>query len=252
MSLQAFARESMLVLVSTLGLKKLIYQQSAKSFGLFDTFSKMTGMTGPHSDEELAIVDNASAEVCGGFVQTHVDFLAFMDGIGLCAVETISALEKGYVDKLVATVASMFVSAANGIQNIICERDIQNNAGDELPPVLPMQIVKIDMRSFCFFIAEHKPRLKLRMSASKVNESGVEFSCLLRAYREETDFKVMVDSCTNVVTYLATGWSCGGAGERFPDLRQFCGDLPSTFPNTATVDTVSPSSVGRKTSFKKA
>jgi hypothetical protein len=37
-------------------------------------------------------------------------------------------------------------------------------------------------------------------------------------------------------TDFSAGWSSGGAGERFPTLRQFCGDLASTFPNTATVE----------------
>jgi hypothetical protein len=50
----------------------------------------------------------------------------------------------------------MFVSAASGIQNIVFERDTQNNAGYELLPVFSMQLVKIDIRSFSFFIAEHK------------------------------------------------------------------------------------------------
>jgi hypothetical protein len=48
--------------------------------------------------------------------------------------------------KLVAAVANMSVSAANGIQNIVCESDTPNNAGDELPPIFPMQLVKIYMR----------------------------------------------------------------------------------------------------------
>jgi hypothetical protein len=144
-------------------------------------------------------------------------------------------LEKDDVDKLVPAVVKMFLNAANRIQNIDCERDTQNNAGDELPPVLPMQLVKIDMLTFSVIIAEHKSRLKLRMSASEMNQIGVDFNGLLRAYREENAFKAMADSCTNVDTDFATGWSSGGAAELFPVLRQFCGDLASTFPNTATV-----------------
>jgi hypothetical protein len=42
------------------------FSTKCEKFGLVDTFSRITGMTGPHQDEELAIVDNASAEVCGG------------------------------------------------------------------------------------------------------------------------------------------------------------------------------------------
>jgi hypothetical protein len=56
------------------------------------------------------------------------------------------SIKKDDAGKLVAAVANMSVSAANEIQNIVSEGDTQNNAGGELPPILPMQLVKIEMR----------------------------------------------------------------------------------------------------------
>jgi hypothetical protein len=61
------------------GLTTLLSQQRAKLLGLVDTYCRMTGMTGPHLDEELAIVDHPSAEVCGGSVLTHANALLFID-----------------------------------------------------------------------------------------------------------------------------------------------------------------------------
>ncbi len=40
--------------------------------------------------------------------------------------------------------------------------------------------------------------------------------------------------CNDATTDFSDGWKV--TGFRFPDLRQFCGDLASTFPNTATVE----------------
>jgi hypothetical protein len=57
-------------------------------------------------------------------------------------------IKKDDFDKLVAAFSSMPVSAANGIQNIVRKRDNHNNAGDELLPILPMQFMKIDKRTF--------------------------------------------------------------------------------------------------------
>jgi hypothetical protein len=37
-------------------------------------------------------------------------------------------------------------------------------------------------------------------------------------------------------TDFAAGWMATGAGDRFPALCQFCGDLASAFPNTTTVE----------------
>jgi hypothetical protein len=89
------------------------------------------------------------------------------------------------------------------------------------------------------------------MSASEMNQIGVDFSGLLRAYREENAFKAMVESCLNVDTDFATGWSSGGPGERFPVLRLFCGDLASTFQNTATVESDVPVLGWEKDEFRK-
>ncbi|KAH6583989.1 hypothetical protein BASA61_007792 [Batrachochytrium salamandrivorans] len=237
LSVKAFAQESMLVFTSMQGLTTLLSQQRAKLLGLIDTYCRMTNMTGPHSDEKLASIDHSNAEVYGGFVLTYANSFAYIESLGLWAVETISVLEQAEVDKLVPAVARLFVKATNGIQGIVSERDAQNNAGDELPPVLPKQLVKLDMRAFSVIVTGHKPRLQLRMLASEINQIGVDFNALLRTYREDNAFKIAVDSCIDADTDFVDGWSSGAAGERFPTLRQFCRDLASTFPNTATVET---------------
>ncbi|KAH9270731.1 hypothetical protein BASA83_007091 [Batrachochytrium salamandrivorans] len=108
LSVKAFAQESMLVFTSMQGLTTLLSQQRAKLLGLIDTYCRMTNMTGPHSDEELASIDHSNAE------------------------------------------------------SIVSERDAQNNAGDELPPVLPKQLVKLDMQAFSVIVTGHKPQLQLR------------------------------------------------------------------------------------------
>jgi hypothetical protein len=78
-ALHAFAREPMLLFNSMQGLTTLLSQQRAKPLDVVDTYCRMTGMTGPHSDEELAIVDHPSAEVSGRFVLTHANAFAFID-----------------------------------------------------------------------------------------------------------------------------------------------------------------------------
>ncbi|KAH6582639.1 hypothetical protein BASA60_001826 [Batrachochytrium salamandrivorans] len=161
---ESVAQESMLVFTSMQGLTTLLSQQRAKLLGLIDTYCRMTNMTGPHSDEELASIDHSNAEVCG-------------------------VLEQAEVDKLVPAVARLFVKATNGIQSIVSERDAQNNAGDELPPVLPKQLVKLDMQAFSVIVTGHKPQLQLRMLASEINQIGVDFNALLRTYREDNAFK---------------------------------------------------------------
>jgi hypothetical protein len=90
-------------------------------------------------------------------------------------------IKKDDFDKLVAAFSSMPVSAANGIQNIVRKRDNHNNAGDELLPILPMQFMKIDKRTFIDIIAEHKSRLELCTSASsrtRISRGGLSTASL--------------------------------------------------------------------------
>jgi hypothetical protein len=52
----------------------------------------------------------------------------------------------------------MFAETASVIHGIVVERDSDNSVlDDELPPVLPHQLVKIYLRSFEVLLSEHKP-----------------------------------------------------------------------------------------------
>lgn len=56
-------------------------------------------------------------------------------------------------------------------------------------------------------------------------------------YRVSEDFKAIVHSCTDDLDF-DTAWQRVNSGDtqRFPVLQQFCGDLATVFPNTATVE----------------
>jgi hypothetical protein len=118
--------------------------------------------------------------------------------------------------------------------SFIAERDSKNNASDDLPPVLPHQLVKIDMRELSKIISEHNPRLTKRPSSIEIHQIGKDFVDLLRAYREEKCFNRAVDDCTDSMTDFSAGWKV--TNDRFRELRRFCGDFASAFPNTATVE----------------
>ncbi|KAH6580185.1 hypothetical protein BASA60_002952 [Batrachochytrium salamandrivorans] len=77
-------------------------------------------------------------------------------------------------------------------------------------------------------------RLEKRLSSAQIHQIGKDFVDLLRAYREEPVFKASIGDCDDSDTDFAKGWKV--AGDRFPALCQFCGDLASAFPNTATVE----------------
>ena len=93
-----------------------------------------------------------------------------------------------------------------------------------------------DLRAFMNMVARQRPRLKIRMSESEIEEIGVQFASMKRAYRKEPGFRNAVDACDVIKSDFVAGWAAGGAADRFGAVREFCGSLASVFPNTATVE----------------
>jgi hypothetical protein len=181
----ALARESNAVCMSLQGLTTLVSQQRAKLSGLVDTYCRITGMTGPLTDNQMSALEAPEMEVSGRFSLTHANTRHFMDGLDLWVVQNISTLELEIVNFLTVAVAKMFGQAANGIHDIVAERDSVNNASDDLPPVLPHQLVKNDMRDLSKIISEHNPRLFKTLSSIEIHQIGKDFVDLLRIPRRK-------------------------------------------------------------------
>lgn len=62
--------------------------------------------------------------------------------------------------------AELFVEAADGITNIMCDRSDSNEAyhNEELPPVLPAELVRVDMKSFVRILQTYRACLKRKSS----------------------------------------------------------------------------------------
>jgi hypothetical protein len=194
----------------------------------------MTGMTGPLTDIQLSALEASETEVSGRFAVTHGNTRQLMDGLDLWEVKNISTTELEVVNLLTVAVAKMFRQAANAIHEIVAERDSENNGSNDLPPVLPHQLVKIDMRELSKIISEHNPRLIKRLCSIEIHQIGKDFVDLLRSYREEKCFNRAEEDCTDSMTDFSAGWKVTNG--RFRELRRFCGDLASAIPNTATVE----------------
>jgi hypothetical protein len=190
-------------------------------------------MQGPLTDAEIVAIDLSTSEICGRFAIKHSDAHSFLEGLDLWALQQLSTLNPNELQAIVVAVTKMFVRTANGIYTIIAEEGSNDNPYDQLPPVLPHQLVKLNLRDFNNLMSQHLFRLEKRFSSSQIHQIGKEFVDLLRAHREERVFRENVDACDDNRSFSG-GWRV--AGSRFILLRQFCGDLASTFPNTAPVE----------------
>jgi hypothetical protein len=79
----------------------------------------------------------------------------------------------------------------------------------------------------------HLDQLQQTWSDESITNIELEHQLLRSAYLHERPFKEALDACDNKTSFQE-GWHI--VGERFRDLRNFCGGIATVFPNTATVE----------------
>ena len=137
-------------------------------------------MTGPLSDIQLSAVDTSSAELCGRFVLTHSESKRFLESLSMWVIQAMDEIGSDDLQRLISSVALMFVESTSLISDIISERGAANQGGDDLPPVFPHQLINIDMCSLSCVINTHHSRLKRRFSSTDINhiaDNLVQFKC---------------------------------------------------------------------------
>ena len=137
------------------------------------------------------------------------------------------------ISDIVESVGMVMINTVEGIHEICAERSADNGVGDDIPPVLFHQVVKIRGRQFATFLQEHSSRLKIRWSDADIDRIEHEHDDLLTAYRSEPSLKDALDAC-DMQTGFKEGWDLTQG--RFLRLREFCGGLASVFPGTANVE----------------
>jgi hypothetical protein len=156
-------------------------------------------MSGPLTDNEIADVEVSTAEGHDRSSLIHANAKLFIEGLGTWVMNVIIELEFDDRQVVVVSVAQLFVESASRTSEIVVERNSSNEGGNELPPVLPHQLVKLDMRRFVIYVNEYREHLERGHSAVEINRIGNDLSQLQRAYREESAFKAAVD---NSVSYM--------------------------------------------------
>jgi hypothetical protein len=174
-------------------------------------------------------------EVHGRFMLSHAHARYALDGLDRWVLVKLGEMDPDVVHRLVVATAKFFVQTADEIYRITVESNLSNpSSDDDLPAVLPHQLVKTDQYAFNTLLTKHQPRLSERHSEIEIHQIAKDFVEMGRAYRQESIFGQSIRLHTDQSTSFEEGWSV--AVDRFPSLRQFCGDLASAFPNTSTVE----------------
>ena len=125
-------------------------------------------MSGPLNANEITAVDTTTAEVHVCYVLTHNKAKLFIEGLVMWVFNEIDELESDDIWSVLPSVVKLFVESASGIMAIVAERDLSNERGTELPPVLPHQLVHLDMCTFVSYVNGHVNALSTRSLLSRL------------------------------------------------------------------------------------
>ena len=160
-------------------------------------------------------------EVCG-FVQSKMDSL-----------KASNIVEH---NRIVSTIATFALQIVHGLSKIVAERDANNSATDELPPVLPVHLCNMNARNFNSTLQEQRIRLRRKFTEAEVENIDAEFRSLRLACREESGLKqVLEDNETRArCASFVECWS--PLGNKYDNLKNYCGGIASVMPGTSSVE----------------
>ena len=137
------------------------------------------------------------------------------------------------------TVSKLVMQVIEGITNIQVERDKSNlPAEDQVPSVLPHELVKVKRCDFTSIVVKHFPRLKQFWTDEKISKLELQHHELLLLYQHNITLRSELDKCDHT-TLFQSGWAILLAPEfssKYRILCDFCRRIVSVFPNTATVE----------------
>ena len=166
----------------------------------------------------------------------YAQVVMFLESLGMYTRHTLQALNDELHRKVLHSIGHLATSIVDGIVNIQVERNERNNADDDLPPVLPHELVKISTSDFGNTIVDtHLPQLRHSWSDETIMEIENQHRQLCIAYCKEPTLKSALDKYEEVdIKSFDTAWAI--VKGRFEILRDFCGGIATVFPNTASVE----------------
>ena len=140
--------------------------------------------------------------------------------------------------QVTTTISNVVMQIVEGIMNIQVERDNHNRlAEDQVPPVLPHELVKLKGREFICIVVKYLPHFKQFWTDIRVSKLEMEHRELLLLYQHNADLRLKLDKCDHTTSFQS-GWAIleGRHALKFTVLRDFCGGIALVFPNTAMVE----------------
>ncbi|KAG7346541.1 hypothetical protein IV203_005609 [Nitzschia inconspicua] len=103
-----------------------------------------------------------------------------------------SDADKEAHDYIISTTANFSLQLVSGISKVCAERDNRNNSGDQLPPVLPLDLCAVLSIDFVSCLGDQRIRLRHKFSEEEVENIDEQFRKLRLAFKEQGEFSQML------------------------------------------------------------
>src|SRR5439155_6763020 len=217
----------------------LISQQRQELDNLAAIICTQIVVEGPFTEVELNAVNKTTHITYSQWCITRENTINYLFDQGMFIQEIFT--DKLSIDQQILvsnTVGKLVMQVVEGITNIQVERDKSNlPAEDQVPPVLPHELVKLKGRDFTSIVIKHLSRLKQFWTDDRISKLELQHHELLLLYQHNPSIRSELDKC-DYTTFFQSGWAIleESHSSEFTILRDFCRGIASVFPNTATVE----------------
>jgi len=126
----------------------LVSTQATLLEGLARDICTMIGIEGPFSSDEINVLSAGFNCTYGRWSVSYERVMEFLEDQGMYSRQTLQGLSDDLHRKVIQLIGQLTTSIVKGIINIQAERNERNNAADDLPPVLPHELVKLSTRNY--------------------------------------------------------------------------------------------------------
>jgi hypothetical protein len=233
-AVSALSEQVNIVVVKLQGKDLLLSQQTTELEQLAALILVQIEIDGPLSQDEIAIIDKTTHFTFSRWSVSYEKIILFLYDQGLFIQQIYEQLSPESQIEVIRMIATFILYLVDGILNIQAERDSANKPADNLPPVLPHQLVKIRGRDFTNIVSDHLNHLKQFWDEELIDRLERQYRQLRVEYQNDVKLKSALDNCDGNTSF-ETGWSII-KGRDFDVLRDFCGGIATLFANTASVE----------------
>ena len=226
------------------GQKTLLSTQEQRFDVLRTQLMACVGALGPleEGEDEAPELGHGLRVKVGRFQASYDNTSTFLDNLGPFVAGKLAALVPIARGLILNDVATLFLNAIDGIHDISA---LRNNNGeaiyDEIPAVLPGQLVALTSAQFGDLLTQQKERwlvthpVVANPKSLRLSRVEDEFTRMKFLYRTDAAFKARVDGTPDTAGFQEA-WSISALGQSFDVLRVFVGGLASPYPTTGTVE----------------